>query len=66
MPFKSLTNALLKPTLQLLDNKQLTVMLKQFTFKLFSYLFFEYFVNIFLRLTTLKFTRRNGGYGGFI
>jgi len=52
--------------LQLLDNKQLTVMLKQFTFKLFPYLFFEYFVNIFLRPTTLKFTRRNGGYGGFI
>ena len=41
-------------------------MLKQFTFKLFPYLFFEYFVNIFLRLTTLKFIQRNGGYGGFI
>jgi len=52
--------------LQLLDSKEFTVVLKQFTFKLFSYLFFDYFVNIFLRLTTLKFTRRNGGYGGFI
>ncbi len=41
-------------------------MLKQFTFKLFPYLFFKHFVNIFLRLTTLNLTRRNGGYGGFI
>ncbi len=33
---------------------------------MFSDLFFGRFVNIFLRLTTLNLTRRNGGYGGFI
>ena len=41
-------------------------MLKQFTFKLFSYLFFEYFVNIFLNLTALNLTQKHGVDGGFI
>ena len=35
-------------------------------FKLFPYLFFEYFVNIFLYLFRLNLTQRHGGNRGFM
>lgn len=41
-------------------------MLKRCAFKPFPCLSFECFVNIFLCLLKLNFTRRHGGNGGFM